>query len=103
MNKTNKYYVDQDGNMVEHVNKNILKWKQLTELPTKEFHEQLEIVNIGYLNSGCYFILKNSVGKLYYMNDTMMGKYLKKNSIAIEGDWDFYQQGAMYSIGPKPG
>lgn len=104
MNKTKKYYVDQDGNMVGHVNKNILKQYQLTELPAKEFHGKLKLVDFGNLNYGCCFILKDEDGKRYYMNSVMLRRYLINNgNIEIEGDWDFYQHGAMYSIGPKLG
>ena len=104
MNKTNKYYVDQDGNMAYYVNKNMQKQGQFIEISAKAFHEKLEIVDFfSYLGYGLFFTLKNKDGRLYSMNADMLRRYLMKNSIAVEADWDFYQQGAMYSIGPKLG
>ena len=100
MNKTKKYYIDKDGNMVYYVNKNMLNQGQFTEVSAEVFHEKLEIVDFfSYLGYGLFFTLKDKDGKLYCMNDDMLRRYFMNNSITVEADWDFYQQGPVYSIG----
>lgn len=97
MNKAKKYYVNKDGNMIGYARFHYLNDK--IEMSAKPFHARLKIVRIGWLNSGCYFVLQDENGKTYNMNDTMFREYIEKNDVYLEGDWQFYQQGASYSIG----
>lgn len=97
MNKAKKYYVDNDGNMIGYARFRYLDSK--IEMSAEPFHARLKIVKIGWLNSGCYFELQDKNGKTYNMNDVMLRKYIEKNDVYLEGDWQFYQQGTSYSIG----
>ena len=69
-------------------------------MPAETFHSKLKIVGVGWLNCGVCFCLKDENGKTYNMNDVMFEKYIKQNDVFIEGDFDFYQQGTSFSIGP---
>lgn len=102
MNKTKKYYIDKNGDMAYCINKNMLNQGQFTEVSAEVFHEKLEIVDFfSHLGYGLFFTLKNKDGKLYCMNVDMLRRYFMNNSITVEADWDFYQQGPVYSIGPQ--
>lgn len=35
------------------------------------------------------------------MNDVMFDKYIRQNDVFVEGEFDFYQQGTVFSIGPR--
>ena len=96
MKKAKKYYVDKDGNMIGYTRYRTL---EKTEMPAEPFHAKLKIIHIGWLNSGCYFELQDENGKMYSMNDIMLRKYIEKNDVYLEGDWNFYQQGTVFSIG----
>ena len=98
MRKTNKYYVNEKGNMIGYTN-NHLKYKSKTEVPAEQFHAKLKIVRVGWLNSGFYFVLEDENGKTYCMNDVLFREYIEKNDVFVEGDWQFYQQGTAFSIG----
>ena len=75
-----------------------LKKKEI-EQPAEPFHAKLKIVRIGWLNSGFFLELQDENGKTYNMNDVMFRKYLDRNDMYLEGDWNFYQQGTAFSIG----
>ena len=96
MNKAKKYYVDKDDNMIGYT-----RYCRVDKIekPAEMFHARLQIKKVGWLNSGFYFILEDENGKEYYMNDVLFRKYLEKNDMFIEGDWQFYQQGTAFSIG----
>lgn len=96
MNKAKKYYVDKDGNMVGYTNRYRF---EKTEMPAEVFHAKLQIKRVGWLNNGFYFELEDENGKTYCMNDVLFRKYIEKNDVFIEGDWQFYQQGTAFSIG----
>ena len=96
MKLVKKYYVDKNGNMIGYTNRYRL---EKTEMPAEMFHAKLQIKQVGWLNSGFYFILEDEHGKEYYMNDVLFRKYIEKNDMFIEGDWQFYQQGIAFSIG----
>ena len=96
MNKAKRYYVDKDGDMIGYTRYSKL---EKTEMPAEMFHAKLKIICIGWLNSGFYLILEDENGKRYCMNDVLFRKYLEKNDMFIEGDWQFYQQGTAFSIG----
>ena len=98
MKKAKKYYVNEKGNMIGYTNRH-LQYRSKTEMPAEQFHAKLKIVNIGWLNSGCYFELQDENGKTYSMNDIMFREYIKTNNVILEGDWNFYQQGTAFSIG----
>jgi hypothetical protein len=96
MKLTDKYYVDKDGDMVRslrHRNRNNV------EVLAEPFHAKLKIVSVASLNSGCYFELQDENGKIYKMNDVMLGEYIAQKDVFLEGDWKFYKQGIAYSIG----
>lgn len=95
MKKAKRYYVDKCGNMIGYIRYHSGK----TEMPAEPFHAKLKIIYIGWLNSGCYFELQDENGKIYSMNDVMLRKYIEKNDVYLEGDWNFYQQGTAFSIG----
>lgn len=96
MNKAKKYYINKDGNMIGYTRYHTL---EKIEISAEPFHAKLKIVHIGWLNSGCYFELQDENGKTYSMNDIMLKKYIEKNDVYLEGDWQFYQQGTAFSIG----
>lgn len=96
MKLAKKYYVDKNGNMIGYTNRYRL---EKIEMPAEMFHAKLQIKQVGWLNSGFYFILEDENGKEYYMNDVLFRKYIEKNDMFIEGDWQFYQQGIAFSIG----
>lgn len=96
MNKAKKYYIDNDGNMISYTSRH---GHEKTEMPTNVFHAKLRIKEVGWLNSGFYFVLEDGNGKTYTMNDSLFRKYIEKNDVFIEGDWNFYQQGTAFSIG----
>ena len=96
MNKTKKYRVDKNGNMVGYYRHRSIND---VEVQAEPFHAKLKVIGIGWLNSGCYFVLQDENGKTYNMNDTMLREYIGKNDVYLEGDWQFYQQGTSYSIG----
>lgn len=98
MRKTNKYYVNEKGNMIGYTNKH-LQYRSKTEVPAEQFHAKLKIVRVGWLNSGFYLELQDENGKTYSMNDIMLRKYIETNNVILEGDWNFYQQGTAFSIG----
>lgn len=95
MNKAKKYYVDTNSDMIGYARYRTEK----TEILAKPFHAKLKIKEVGWVNSGVYFILEDENGKLYNMNDVMFRKYILENDVFLEGDWDFYQQGTVFSIG----
>lgn len=96
MRATNKYYVDENGNMIGYVR---YSTSDTYEMPAKQFHAKLKIVRIGWLNSGFCLELQDENGKTYNMNDVMFREYIKNNDVFLEGDWNFYQQGTAFSIG----
>lgn len=96
MNLAKKYYVDDNGNMIRSTN---CCYGNKTEKNPEQFYSKLKLVNIGWLNNGVYFVLTDENQKIYYMTDTMFKKYINSNDIVLEGDWNFYQQGTVYSIG----
>ena len=98
MNKTKKYYVDNDGNMIGYTR--YLRTAK-TEVPAEPFRAKLKMKQIGWTNSGVYFILEDENGKTYNMNDAMFKEYISKNEVFLEEDWDFYQQGTVFSIGMR--
>lgn len=101
MNKAKKYYVDSQNAMVHSVKRYSSSFKELTEKQTIPFHAKLKLTGLGWLNSGVLFYLDDENGATYVMNDVMMRECIDNTDIGIfvEGDWDFYQQGASYSIG----
>lgn len=98
MNKAKKYYVDNAGNMIGYP-KSYRGDIPKTEVIPEPFHAKLKICNIGWLNSGAYFTLKDENGKRYNITQSMMQQYLQNHDVYIEGNWDFYSQGCVYSIG----
>lgn len=98
MRKAKRYYVDENGNMIGY-NRGYSNNK--VEVPANTFRSKLKIVGVGWLNNGVCFSLMDESGKVYNMNDVMFGKYIKQNDVFIEGEFDFYQQGTAFSIGPK--
>lgn len=96
MNKAKKYYVDNDGNMIGYTR---YHRQEKIEMQPEMFHAKLQIKRVGWLNSGFYFELEDENGKTYCMNDVLFRKYIEKNDVFIEGDWQFYQQGTAFSIG----
>lgn len=96
MNKSKKYYVDKNENMIGYTRNSRT---EKIEKPAKIFHAKLKISKVGWLNNGFYFVLEDEDGKTYSMNDVLFREYIEKNDIYIEGDWNFYQQGTAFSIG----
>lgn len=96
MKRTQKYYVDKDGNMIGYTR---YRTSDKTEMPAAPFSAKLRIVRIGWLNSGFCIELQDENGKTYNMNDTMFREYIAKKDLYLEGDWNFYQQGTSFSIG----
>ena len=96
MNKAKKYYVDKDNNMIGYTK---YYRTEKIEKPAEPFHAKLKVIDFRLLNSGFYFVLEDENGKAYSMNDVLFDKYLKKNTIYFEGNWNFYQQGTAFSIG----
>ena len=96
MKLAKKYYVDKDNNMIGYTG-----WYngERFEIPPETFHAKLQIKKVGWLNSGFYFVLEDKNGKTYCMNDVLFRKYIEKNDVYLEGDWNFYQQGTAFSIG----
>lgn len=96
MNKAKKYYVDKDNNMIGYTK--YCRTEKI-EKPAEPFRAKLKVIDFRLLNSGFYFVLEDENGKTYSMNDVLFDKYLKKNTIYFEGNWNFYQQGTAFSIG----
>lgn len=96
MLKTDKYYVDKHGEMLNYLGHT----NDRTEVSAAPFNAKLRIVRIRWLNRGCYFVLKDENDKTYCMNDIMFSNYIHNNNLYIEGNFDFYKQGLAYSIGP---
>lgn len=94
MRLTNKYHIDEEGNMIGYT-----RYRKGIQVAAEPFHGKLKIVHIGLLNTGCYFELQDEQGKTYSMNDIMFEKYIDNNDVYIEGNWKFYQQGTAFSIG----
>ena len=93
---TSAAFVDENGNMIGY-----MRYKNGKEIekPAEPFHAKLKVIDFRLLNSGFYFVLEDENGKTYSMNDVLFDKYLKKNAIYFEGNWNFYQQGTAFSIG----
>ena len=96
MRATNKYYVDENGNMIGYTR---YRAGEKREIPAEQFHAKLKIIRIGWLNSGFCLELQDESGKTYNMNDGMFREYIKNNDVFLDGDWNFYQQGTAFSIG----
>ena len=96
MNKAKKYYVDKDNNMIGYTK---YYRTEKIEKPAEPFYAKLKVIDFKLLNSGFYFVLEDENGKTYSMNDVLFDKYLNKNTIYFEGNWNFYQQGTAFSIG----
>ncbi len=101
MNKAKNYYINSRNMMVHRTSQYNAVRKELIEKPAIPFHAKLKVTGLGRLNSGILFYLEDENGTTYVMNDAMMCEYIDNTDIGIfvEGDWDFYQQGASYSIG----
>lgn len=97
MNLTNRYYVDENGDMIGYTR---YRNSDKIETPAELFHAKLKIIRIGWLHSGFCLELQDEDGKTYNMNDVMFREYVAKNDVYLEGDWNFYQQGTSFSIGP---
>lgn len=95
MNKAKKYYVDKNGNMIYKHS----KYEESTEVSAAPFNAKLKLDGIGWSRSGCYFLLTDENGKIYYMNDVMFRDYIEQHDVYLEGEFNFYQQGQVYSIG----
>lgn len=95
MNKTNNYYIDNNGDMIGYPRYYLEKIEQ-TATP---FYGKLKMIAMHRNNSSVYFILEDENGKLYYMNDAMFEKYITSHEVVLEENWNFYKQGNAYSIG----
>ena len=84
MNKAKKYYVDKDGNMIGYTRYFKL---EKTEKPVEMFHAKLRIKQVGWLNSGFYFILEDENNKEYYMNTKrqkeVFDEFIKTNPMIL--------------------
>lgn len=98
MRKTKRYYVDENGNMIGY---NKGRSNNKVEVLANAFRSKLKITGAGWLNNGVCFSLMDEDGKTYNMNDVMFDKYIRQNDVFVEGEFDFYQQGTAFSIGPR--
>lgn len=98
MRKAKRYYVDEKGNMIGY---NKGRSNNKVEMPANTFRSKLKVTGVGWLNNGVCFALTDEDGKTYNMNDVMFKKYIKQNDVFVEGEFDFYQQGTAFSIGPR--
>ena len=93
MNKAKKIYVGLDGNMLREQNSNV------EAIEPAPIHGPLTIADMGWTNSGVYFILYDRGGKRYFMSDTQMRKYIMQRNIMLDGTFEYLQQGRIQSIG----
>lgn len=94
MNKAKKVYIDKDGNMCRQKERHECK-----EVEPFTIKGKLKLVHIALQNFGVYFIFKAEDEKIYYMSQTEFEKYIKRHEVVIEGEFEFLQQGRIYSIG----
>lgn len=95
MNKTNNYYIDNNGDMIGYPRYYLEKIEQAAA----PFYGKLKMIAMHRNNSSVYFILEDENGKHYYMNDSMFEKYITSHEVVLEENWNFYKQGNAYSIG----
>lgn len=96
MNLAKKYYVDTDGDMIRNIG---YHGGEKIKMPAEPFHAKLRIVGIHWLRKGVYLKLQDENGKAYYMNDVMFKEFIGQNEVFLESDWNFCQQGTVFSIG----
>ena len=94
MNKAKRVYIDKDGNMCRQ--KERYECKEIEPFIVKG---KLKLANIGWQNSGVYFAFKAEDGKMYFMSQGEFEKYIKRHEVVIDGEFEFLQQGRIYSIG----
>lgn len=96
MNKTNNYYIDNNGDMIGYPKKYYPEKIERTAAP---FSGKLKMIAMRRNNSSVYFILEDEKGKHYCMTDSMFEKYITSHEVILEEKWNFYKQGNVYSIG----
>lgn len=100
MNKTNTIYVDDKGKMIRDI-----RWLDEDGMHGKHAPKlkdaTLLIIDMGWQNSGYYVkLLDEESGETYYMSRSKFEEYIKTYfDLRIHGNFGFYKQGTVYSIG----
>ncbi len=86
MNKANRVFIDKDGNMCRQ--KVGYGCKEVEPFTIKG---KFKLANIGWQNSGVYFVFKAEDEKIYFMSQTEFEKYIERHEIVIDGEFEFLQ------------
>ena len=97
MNKARTVIFDKNGNMVRKTN--YCSAESRVEKPNETLNSELQLVRVGWQNSGAYFELRDADGHEYYMSHGEFQKYLDQHKVILQDDFTYYKQGTIQSIG----
>jgi hypothetical protein len=98
MRKAKVLYLDENFDMVRN-KKGVKIENNFTLIRNPDEQCDLKLVDIGYQNSGSFYIFEDNEGHKYYMSSGLFKEYIRRKPIEFKDvEWDVYQQGTIYSI-----